>query len=312
MVSMPHPTGPDSPERVSSGNLESMESVDPTAFMNPMYSSTDTSYGMASADQPEHVFLGGEQHQSAMNSNEYDQNQGFKSGVNGGYQYMNNPSSFRQDPAQMYGSRGAPGNSGAPRGGANGYARNRGGRDGGYRNQNNGWNQQYRQHNMMQFPHQAFQGQAPQVSHYNNNFPPPAQQTGPVGDMSTMEADANASQTHAHHQNGQDTGYASSAQSYIAGELPPSGHQTAPGYHPMHHANGMVTPTSSLPTPGMSPMMNGQGANALHQGQPPQPMPIGIYPYSHLGYGGKIPGVNGNVSRRLRYSSSFTFLIPST
>lgn len=25
---------------------------------------------------------------------------------------------------------------------------------------------------------------------------------------------------------------------------------------------------------------------------------IGIYPYSHLGHGGKLPGVNGNVSVR--------------
>ncbi|KAJ9118109.1 hypothetical protein QFC22_004008 [Naganishia vaughanmartiniae] len=292
MVSLPLATGLNSPERVPSGNLESMESADPTAFMNPLYSSTDTSYGMATGNQPEYAYLNGEQHQ-AMSSNDYEPNQGLKNGVNSGYGYMMDPSAYRQDPAQMYGYRGAPGNGGAARGGANGYTRNRGGRDGGYRNSNNGWNQQYRQHNMQfpnqAFPNQVFQGQSIQAQHYHN-FSPATQETGLVGDSTTMEADMNASLPLAQHQNGQDSGYASSTPSYNAGELSAGGLHSAPGYQSMYGMNGMITPTPSVPTPAT-------GASALPHGQPPQPMPIGIYPYSHLGYGGKIPGVNGNPGR---------------
>lgn len=291
MVSLPHATGPDSPERV--GNLESTESANSTAFMNPLYSSTDTSYGMV-VNQPEYAYLNGEQ-QSVMTANDHDQLHGLKNGANGGYQYMMNPSAYRQDPAHMYGYRGASGNGGAPRGGAGGYARNRGGREGGYRNSNTGWNQQYRQHTI-QFSNQAFQGQPIQAAHYNN-FPPQGQEKGIISDAMMAETDSTASHPRVQSQNGQDTGYASSTQSYNAGELSSSNLHAVQGYPSMHGMSGMVTPTSSLPTPGMSPMMNGPpGSNALPHGQPPQPMPIGIYPYSHLGYGGKIPGVNGNVS----------------
>lgn len=51
---------------------------------------------------------------------------------------------------------------------------------------------------------------------------------------------------------------------------------------------------------GMSPMMTGSQTSETHpsnHGAFPHPMSgIGIYPYSHLGHGGKLPGVNGNVS----------------
>lgn len=49
-------------------------------------------------------------------------------------------------------------------------------------------------------------------------------------------------------------------------------------------------------------MMTGSQTSEQHQpNQQPafqNPMSgIGIYPYSHLGHGGRLPGVNGNVSR---------------
>jgi hypothetical protein len=76
-----------------------------------------------------------------------------------------------------------------------------------------------------------------------------------------------------------------------------------------HHNNGGTGfagqgyAMSGVGLPGMSPMMTGSqhGGASTHGGQFPHPVPgIGIYPYSHLGYGGKLPGVNGNVSNAYR------------
>jgi hypothetical protein len=145
--------------------------------------------------------------------------------------------------------------------GQNGQGRNRGGRDHGQRNHNGGFRQQQQQH--VYAP--AYPQQQYSVPYQNA----PQEQLPGMETPSSVDGEQSEAGTN-QHQNGQGAGFP-----------------------------GQGYAMSGVGLPGMSPMMTGsQHAPAPAQGGPfPHPVPgIGIYPYSHLGYGGKLPGVNGNVS----------------
>lgn len=163
--------------------------------------------------------------------------------------------------------------------GTNGHGRNRGGRDHGQRNHNGGFRSQHHQQQHAYaptFPHQQFP-----MSPYQNA---PHEQL-PGMENASMDGEHSETNTN-HHNNGQ--GAAFVGQGYAM---------------------------SGVGLPGMSPMMTGSqhGAPSTQGGQFPHPVPgIGIYPYSHLGYGGKLPGVNGNVSDAYRTLASVLMNLPSS